>query len=257
MDDKFILNGKSYNSRLIIGSGKYKDFKETKEVLEESGAEIITVAISRTNIGQKKDEENLLDVINPKKYQILPNTAGCFSAEESIRVASLARDLLNTNLIKLEVLKDKSTLLPNEKETLVAAKKLVSMNFSVMVYTTDNFKLAIELQDVGCIAIMPLASPIGSGQGISNPENIKKIIKNISVPIIVDAGIGTSSDACIAMEIGCDAVLLNSSLAMANKPTMMAKAMKNAVIAGRNAFLAGRMKKSKEAIPTSKKDNFL
>jgi thiazole synthase len=253
----FLINNKIYNSRLIIGSGKYKDFKQTQEALEASDAEMITVAIKRTNIGQNINQKNLLDYINPNNYKILPNTAGCFSAEDAVRVSMLARELLNDNLIKLEVLADKNTLLPNEKETLIAAKELVGLGFSVMVYTTDNVLLANELETIGCAAIMPLASPIGTGQGIINKANIKKIIKNAKIPIIIDAGIGTASDATIAMEMGCDAVLLNSAIAMSKNPILMAKAMKHAVIAGRYAYEAKRMKLSSIAIPSSNKKNAL
>jgi thiazole synthase len=249
------LNNKSYISRLIIGSGKYKNFDETKKALEISGAEMITVAIKRTNIGQSYNDKNLLDYIDPLKYKILPNTAGCFNSEEAIRVSLLAKELLNDNLIKLEVLQDKETLLPNEDETLMAARELVNLGFSIMVYTTDNVSLASDLEKIGCIAIMPLASPIGTGQGIINPNNLKKIIHNASVPVIVDAGIGTASDATIAMELGCDGVLLNSAIAMAEDPIKMAEAMKHAVIAGRKAFIAKRMKTSKIARASTNKKN--
>ena len=250
-----IIDKKKYKSRLIIGSGKYKDFEETKAALEASGAEMITVALKRTNLGQDNNQKNLLDYINPKNYKILPNTAGCFSVDEAVRVCLIARELLNDNLVKLEVLADKETLLPNERETLLAARELVNLGFSVMVYTTDNVKLAKDLEEVGCVSVMPLASPIGTGQGIRDSENIKKIIKNANIPIIVDAGIGTASDATIAMELGCDAVLLNSAIAMSDNPILMAKAMKYAVIAGRNAFEAKRMKISEVAIPSSNKKN--
>ena len=250
-----IIDKKKYESRLIIGSGKYKDFEETKAALEASGAEMITVALKRTNLGQDDNQKNLLDYINPKNYKILPNTAGCFSVDEAVRVCLIARELLNDNLVKLEVLADKETLLPNERETLLAARELVNLGFSVMVYTTDNVKLAKDLEEVGCVSVMPLASPIGTGQGIKDSENIKKIIKNANIPIIVDAGIGTASDAAIAMELGCDAVLLNSAIAMSDNPVLMAKAMKYAVIAGRNAFEAKRMKISEVAIPSSNKKN--
>ena len=250
-----IIDKKKYKSRLIIGSGKYKDFEETKAALEASGAEMITVALKRTNLGQDNNQKNLLDYINPKNYKILPNTAGCFSVDEAVRVCLIARELLNDNLVKLEVLADKETLLPNERETLLAARELVDLGFSVMVYTTDNVKLAKDLEEVGCVSVMPLASPIGTGQGIKDSENIKKIIKNANIPIIVDAGIGTASDAAIAMELGCDAVLLNSAIAMSDNPVLMAKAMKYAVIAGRNAFEAKRMKISEVAIPSSNKKN--
>ena len=246
-----IIDKKKYKSRLIIGSGKYKDFEETKAALEASGAEMITVALKRTNLGQDDNQKNLLDYINPKNYKILPNTAGCFSVDEAVRVCLIARELLNDNLVKLEVLADKETLLPNERETLLAARELVNLGFSVMVYTTDNVKLAKDLEEVGCVSVMPLASPIGTGQGIKDSKNIKKIIKNANIPIIVDAGIGTASDATIAMELGCDAVLLNSAIAMSDNPILMAKEMKYAVIAGRNAFEAKRMKISEVAIPLS------
>lgn len=250
-----IIDKKKYKSRLIIGSGKYKDFEETKAALEASGAEMITVALKRTNLGQDGNQKNLLDYINPKNYKILPNTAGCFSVDEAVRVCLIARELLNDNLVKLEVLADKETLLPNERETLLAARELVNLGFSVMVYTTDNVKLAKDLEEVGCVSVMPLASPIGTGQGIKDSKNIKKIIKNANIPIIVDAGIGTASDATIAMELGCDAVLLNSAIAMSDNPILMAKAMRYAVIAGRNAFEAKRMKISEVAIPSSNKKN--
>ena len=253
INKNLVLDNKSYKSRLIIGSGKYKSFEETKKALEISGAEMITVALKRTNIGQNYNDKNLLDYIDPSKYKILPNTAGCFNSEEAIRVSLLAKELLNDNLIKLEVLQDKETLLPNEKETIIAAKELVNLGFSIMVYTTDNVSLALKLEKIGCIAVMPLASPIGTGQGIVNPDNLKKIIYNANVPIIVDAGIGTASDATIAMELGCDGVLLNSAIAMAENPINMAEAMKYAVIAGRKAFVAKRMKISEIAIPSSSK----
>ena len=250
-----ILNNKSYNSRLIIGSGKYKDFNETKNALKSSGAEMITVAIKRTNLGQDNNQENLLDFIDSKKYKILPNTAGCYTADDAIRVSLLGKELLGDNLVKLEVLADKNTLLPNEEETLIAAKELVKLGFSIMVYTTDNIVLAKELEKIGCIAVMPLASPIGTGKGIVNSKNLKKIISNANVPIIVDAGIGTASDATIAMEIGCDGVLLNSAIAMSDNPILMAEAMKYAVISGRKAYKAKRMKISNIAIPSSNKKN--
>lgn len=254
---KLILNNVTYNSRLIIGSGKYTDFSMTKKALEASGAEMITVALKRTNIGQSKNDDNLLDHIDSSKYKILPNTAGCYSAKDAIRVALLAKELLADNLIKLEVLADKDTLLPNEEETLAAAKELVKQGFAIMVYTTDNIDLAKELEEAGCIAVMPLGSPIGTGQGIKNFSNIKKIIENAKVPIIVDAGIGTASDAAIAMELGCDGVLLNSAIAMAQNPIKMAEAMRLAVEAGRKAFEAKRMKMSDIAISSSNKESVL
>ena len=250
-----IIDKREYSSRLIIGSGKYKDFKQTKDALDASGAEMITVAIKRTNIGQDASKKNLLDYIDSTKYKILPNTAGCYSAKDAIRVALLAKELLNDNLLKLEVLRDKETLLPNEEETLLATKELTGQGFSLMVYTTDNIDLAKELEKAGCVSVMPLASPIGSGKGITNEKNLKKIIKNANVPIIVDAGIGTASDATIAMELGCDGVLLNSSIAMADNPVLMAEAMKHAVISGRKAYIAKRMKVSEFAISSSNKKN--
>ena len=253
----FLINNRTYNSRLIIGSGKYKDFKQTKDALDSSGAQMITVAIKRTNIGQNNNQKNLLDFINPIDYKILPNTAGCYSAKDAIRVSLLAKELLNDNLVKLEVLADENTLLPNEKETFIAAKELVDLGFSVMVYTTDNIELAKDLEEIGCDAVMPLASPIGTGQGIVNSVNIKKIIKNANIPIIIDAGIGTASDATIAMEIGCDAVLLNSAIAMSDNPILMAEAMKYAVISGRKAYEAKRMKLSNTAIASSNKKDAL
>ena len=252
-----VINNISYKSRLIIGSGKYKDFKETQSALLASGAQMITVAIKRTNIGQSKNQDNLLDYIDPSSYKILPNTAGCYTAEDAIRVSLLAKELLNDNLIKLEVLTDPETLLPNEKETVIAAKKLVKLGFAIMVYTTDNINLAKELEDIGCVAIMPLASPIGTGQGIVNTKNLKKIIHNSNVPIIVDAGIGTASDATIAMELGCDGVLLNSAIAMSNDPVLMAEAMKYAVISGRKAYKAKRMRMRSIASPSSNKKDVL
>jgi thiazole synthase len=259
VDEKmgFFLNNNTYESRLIIGSGKYKNFQETKDVLVASGAEIITVAIKRTNIGQDFNQKNLLDFIDPNEYKILPNTAGCFSSEDAIRISLIARELLGDNLIKLEVLQDQETLLPNESETLIAAKELVNLGFSIMVYTTDNVSLAKELETIGCVSVMPLASPIGSGKGIIDSSNIKKIIHNANVPIIVDAGIGTASDATIAMELGCDAVLLNSAIAMSKKPILMAEAMKHAVISGRKAYEAKRMRISEIAIPSSNKKDVL
>ena len=213
MDDYFLIGQRKFTSRLIIGSGKYKSFQETKNALDVSGAQMITVAIARTNIGQDSKKENLLDYIDKDIYTILPNTAGCFNADEAVRVAMIARELLETNLLKLEVLLDKKSLLPNESEPLKAAEKLVKENFSVMVYTTQNILLAKDLENIGCDAIMPLGSQIGTGQGIKTPDNIRKIIEKANVPVIVDAGIRTPSDASLAMEMGCEAVLLNTSIA--------------------------------------------
>lgn len=250
--DALVIAGKSYSSRLLVGSGKYKDLTETKEATEASESEIITVAIRRTNMGQNPDEPNLLDVISPKKYTFLPNTAGCFDAQQAVRTCLLARELLEGhNLVKLEVLADKKTLLPDVLETLHAAETLVKKGFDVMVYTSDDPIIAKRLEDIGCVAVMPLASPIGSGLGITNPYNILEIIENAKVPIIIDAGVGTASDATIAMEMGCDGVLMNSAIAAAKTPVLMAKAMKNAIIAGRDAYHAGRMPKKRYASASS------
>jgi thiazole synthase len=242
--DKFLIAGKHYLSRLLVGTGKYKDFKETQTAISESGAEIVTVAIRRTNIGQDIKEESLLDFIPSEKYTYLPNTAGCYTKDDAIRTLRLARELLDGhNLVKLEVLGDPNTLYPNVVETVEAAKVLIKEGFDVMVYTSDDPIIAKQLEDIGCCAIMPLASLIGSGMGILNPHNLEIIIDNAKVPIIVDAGVGTASDAVIAMELGCDGVLMNTAIAAADNPILMAAAMKKAVESGREAFLAGRMKK--------------
>ena len=242
--DKFLIAGKHYLSRLLVGTGKYKDFKETQTAISESGAEIVTVAIRRTNIGQDIKEESLLDFIPKEKYTYLPNTAGCYTKDDAIRTLRLARELLDGhNLVKLEVLGDPNTLYPNVVETVEAAKVLIKEGFDVMVYTSDDPIIAKQLEDIGCCAIMPLASLIGSGMGILNPHNLEIIIDNAKVPIIVDAGVGTASDAVIAMELGCDGVLMNTAIAAANNPILMAAAMKKAIESGREAFLAGRMKK--------------
>lgn len=242
MDKPLILAGKTYQSRLIIGSGKYQDFAQNLAALEASGAEMITVAIRRVNLGQNKNEPSLLEVISPDKYTILPNTAGCYTAEESVRTCRMARELLDGhNLVKLEVLGDQKTLYPNVTETIIAAEQLVADGFDVMVYTSDDPLIAKRLEEIGCIAVMPLGAPIGSGLGIRNPYNIRLILENASVPIIVDAGVGTASDATIAMELGCDGVLMNTAIAEANDPILMASAMQKAVVSGREAYLAGRM----------------
>ncbi len=231
-----------YSSRLLVGTGKYKDLEETKNAIETSGAEIVTVAIRRTNIGQNKEEPNLLEVITPDKYTILPNTAGCYDTETAVRTCKLARELLNGHdLVKLEVLGDEKTLFPDIPQTLEAAQQLIDDNFKVMVYTTDDPIMAKRFEDMGCVAVMPLAAPIGSGLGIRNPYNIRTIIENATVPIIVDAGVGTASDATIAMELGCDGVLMNTAIAEAKDPILMASAMKKGIEAGREAYLAGRM----------------
>lgn len=241
-DSPLQIAGKTYNSRLIIGSGKYKDFAENLAALEASDAEIITVAIRRVNLGQNVDEPNLLSVISPEKYTILPNTAGCYNAEDAVRTCRMARELLDGHkLVKLEVLGDEKTLYPNVTETLSAAETLVNEGFDVMVYTSDDPLVAKRLEELGCIAVMPLGAPIGSGLGIRNPYNIRLILENAAVPIIVDAGVGTASDASIAMELGCDGVLMNTAIAEAKQPILMASAMKKAVESGREAFLAGRM----------------
>lgn len=237
------IAGKEYRSRLLVGTGKYKDFNETRAAIEASGAEIVTVAIRRVNIGQDKDSPNLLDFLSPERFTILPNTAGCFTAEDAVRTLRLARELLGHSLCKLEVLGDSATLFPNMPETLKAAEVLIKEGFEVMVYCSDDPIQAKILEEMGVKAIMPLASLIGSGMGILNPWNLSLIVENAQVPVIVDAGVGTASDAAIAMEIGCDAVLMNTAIAAAKNPILMAEAMKNAVAAGRAAFLAGRMPK--------------
>jgi thiazole synthase len=258
MSDNLIIAGKEYNSRLLVGSGKYKDLNETKLATEASESEIITVAIRRTNIGQDENEPNLLDVISPEKYTILPNTAGCYNAKDAVRTCRLARELLDGHsLVKLEVLGDEKTLYPNITETLVAADQLVQDGFDVMVYTNDDPIVAKRLEEIGCAAVMPLASLIGSGQGIGNPANIKLIIEEAQVPIIVDAGIGCASDAAKAMELGCDGVLMNSAIALANDPIKMASAMKHAIIAGRESYLAGRMMKKAFASASSPMENLI
>ncbi|MEQ3724546.1 thiazole synthase [Alcanivorax sp.] len=255
MSDLLTIAGKTYSSRLLIGTGKYKDFDETRDAIETSGAEIVTVAIRRTNIGQNADEPNLLDFVSPDKYTILPNTAGCFTAEDAVRCCKLARELLDGHdLVKLEVLGDQKTLYPNITHTLHAARELIDDGFKVMVYTNDDPIVAKELEDMGCVAVMPLGSLIGSGLGILNPHNIKLIMEDAKVPIIVDAGVGTASDAALAMEMGCEGVLLNSAVAHAQKPILMASAMKKAIEAGREAFLAGRMPRKAYASASSPLD---
>lgn len=251
--DNFILAGKSYSSRLLVGTGKYKDFTETKAAIEASGAEIITIAIRRSNIGQNPNEPSLLEILPPSKYTLLPNTAGCYSADDAVRTLRLARELLDGHsLVKLEVLGDPQSLYPNVIETIAAAKTLVSDGFQVMVYTSDDPIVAKQLEDIGCVAIMPLASLIGSGMGILNPWNLQLIMERVQVPVIVDAGVGTASDAAIAMELGCQGVLMNTAIAAAQKPVLMAAAMKQAVEAGRSAYLAGRMpRKLYSAAPSS------
>lgn len=242
MSDTLTIAGHHYHSRLLIGTGKYRDFDETRQAIETAGAEIVTVAIRRTNIGQDAGEPNLLDYIDPSRYTILPNTAGCFTAEHAVRTCKLARELMDGHdLVKLEVLGDDKTLYPNMGHTMQAARDLVDDGFKVMVYTNDDPIAAKELEDMGCVAVMPLGSLIGSGLGILNPHNIRLILEDATVPIIVDAGVGTPSDAALAMEMGCDGVLLNSAVAKADQPMLMASAMKKAIEAGREGFLAGRM----------------
>lgn len=253
--DTLTIAGKTYASRLLVGTGKYRDLAETQAATEASGAQIITVAIRRTNIGQNKDEPNLLDVIPLDKYTLLPNTAGCYNVEEAVRTCRLARELLDGhNLVKLEVLGDAKTLYPDTIQTLKAAEMLVKDGFDVMVYTSDDPLIARQLEQIGCVAVMPLAAPIGSGLGIRNPYNILEIIENANVPIIVDAGVGTASDAAIAMEMGCDGVLMNTAIAGAKNPVLMASAMKKAIEAGREAFLAGRMPRKRYASASSPLD---
>jgi thiazole synthase len=251
--DQLMIAGKPYQSRLLVGTGKYKDFEQTRLAIDASGAEIITVAIRRTNIGQNEGEPSLLDFVPPSHFTYLPNTAGCYSADDAVRTLRLARELLDGHkLVKLEVLGDPKTLYPNVIETLKAADVLIKEGFDVMVYTSDDPIVAKELENIGCCAIMPLASLIGSGMGILNPWNLQIIIEHAKVPVLVDAGVGTASDAAIAMELGCEGVLMNTAIANANDPIMMASAMKKAIEAGREAFLAGRMpKKLYSASPSS------
>lgn len=242
--EKLLINNKIYKSRLILGTGKYKSLSETETAIKASCCEMVTVAVRRMNIGQDKNSPNLLDVISPEKYTILPNTAGCYTSEDAVRTCELASELLSgAMLVKLEVLSKSKTLYPNIIETIKAAEILVNKGFKVMVYTSDDPIVAKELEMIGCECIMPLGSAIGSGLGIINDFNIREIVENASVPIIVDAGVGTASDASIAMELGCDGVLMNTAIACAKKPILMAKAMKDAVNAGRNAYLAGRIEK--------------
>ncbi len=250
---RLTIAGKTYRSRLLVGTGKYRDFEQTRLAIEASGADIVTVAIRRTNIGQNAGEPNLLDAVPPSKYTILPNTAGCYSAEEAVRTLRLARELLDGHaLVKLEVLGDPKTLFPNVIETLRATETLAREGFETMVYTSDDPIVARQLEDAGAVAVMPLASLIGSGMGILNPWNLQIIIDQAKVPVLVDAGVGTASDAAVAMELGCDGVLMNTAIAAARDPVLMATAMSKAVQAGREAFVAGRMpKKVYQATPSS------
>jgi thiazole synthase len=251
-NDRFSIAGVEYRSRLLVGTGKYRDLEETRLAIEASGAEIVTVAIRRTNIGQKPGEPNLLEVISPNRYTLLPNTAGCYTADDAVRTCRLARELLDGHdLVKLEVLADDKTLYPDLVQTYQAVEVLVKEGFEVMVYTNDDPVAAKRLEEMGCVAVMPLAAPIGSGLGIRNPYNILTIVENAKVPILVDAGVGTASDAAVAMELGCDGVLMNTAIACAQRPILMAAAMKKAVEAGREARLAGRIPRKRYASASS------
>jgi thiazole synthase len=251
-EDPLLIDGVEYCSRLLVGTGKYKDMTETREATEASGAEIVTVAIRRTNIGQNPDEPSLLEVISPEKYTLLPNTAGCYTAEDAVRTCQLARELLDGHeLVKLEVLGDEKTLFPDITQTLKATEILVKDGFKIMVYTNDDPIVAKRFEEMGCVAVMPLAAPIGSGLGIRNPYNIMTIVENATVPILVDAGVGTASDAALAMELGCDGVLMNTAIAGAQDPVLMASAMKKGIEAGREAYRAGRIPRKRFASASS------
>ncbi|MBZ2208918.1 thiazole synthase [Massilia soli] len=252
MNDKLTIAGVEYSSRLLVGSGKYRDLAQTREATDAAGAQIVTVAIRRVNIGQDPNAPSLLDVLPPSQYTILPNTAGCYNAMDAVYTLQMARELLDgRKLVKLEVLGDDKSLFPNMPETLIAAETLVRDGFDVMVYCSDDPVQARLLEEIGCVAVMPLASLIGSGMGILNPWNLSLIIEQAKVPVLVDAGVGTASDAAIAMELGCDGVLMNSAIAMAQDPVRMARAMRLGVLAGREAFLAGRMARKFSASPSS------
>jgi thiazole synthase len=254
-DDPLIIAGKSYASRLLTGTGKFKDFDETRRATDAAGAQIVTVALRRVNLGQDRNAPNLLDVLPPDLFTILPNTAGCYNADDAVRTCQLARELLDGHrLVKLEVLGDEKTLFPDVVQTLAAAERLVADGFDVMVYTSDDPILARRLEAIGCVAVMPLAAPIGSGLGIQNKWNLLEIIENAKVPVLVDAGVGTASDAAIAMELGCDGVLMNTAIAGAKDPVRMARAMRLAVQAGRDAFLAGRIPRKRNASASSPVD---
>ena len=250
--DPLVVAGRRFASRLLVGTGKYESLVQTRDAIEASGAEIVTVAIRRTNIGQEPGEPNLLDYLPPDRFTILPNTAGCYDAASAVRTCRLSRELLDgASLVKLEVLADDKTLLPNVTETLEAAERLVADGFDVMVYTNDDPVIARRLEALGCVSVMPLAAPIGSGLGICNPWNILTILEEAKVPIVVDAGVGTASDAAVAMELGCDGVLMNTAIAAARNPVLMASAMRHAVVAGREAFRAGRMPRRRFANASS------
>ena len=258
VDDELVIGQRRFTSRLLTGTGKFRDLEETRQATEAAAAQIVTVAIRRTNIGQDPNEPNLLDVLPPERYTILPNTAGCYTVEEALRTARLGRELLDDhNLVKLEVLADQKTLFPDVLATLQATEVLVKEGFEVMVYTNDDPILARKLGDMGCVAVMPLAAPIGSGLGIRNPYNILTIVEEAKVPVLVDAGVGTASDAAVAMELGCDGVLMNTAIAGAREPVRMAHAMKLAVEAGRQAFLAGRIPRKRFASASSPLDGLI
>jgi thiazole synthase len=251
-NDSFSVAGRTFTSRLLVGTGKYKDMQETRAAIDASGAQIVTIAVRRTNIGQNRDEPNILEVLPPSEFTYLPNTAGCYDAETAVRTCRLARELLDGhNLVKLEVLGDEKTLFPDVVQTLTAAEQLIKDGFEVMVYTNDDPIMAKRLEELGCVAVMPLAAPIGSGLGIRNRLNIRTIVENAKVPILVDAGVGTASDAAVAMELGCDGVLMNTAIAAAQNPVLMASAMKKAIEAGRQAYLAGRMPAKRYASASS------
>src|SRR5688572_16172217 len=251
-DDPLIIAGRSYSSRLLTGTGKFKDFDETRRATDAAGAQIVTVALRRVNLGQDRNAPNLLEVLPPDQFTILPNTAGCYTADDAVRTCQLARELLDGHkLVKLEVLGDEKTLFPDVVQTLAAAERLVADGFEVMVYTSDDPILARRLEAIGCVAVMPLAAPIGSGLGIQNKWNLLEIIENAKVPVLVDAGVGTASDAAIAMELGCDGVLMNTAISGAKDPVRMARAMRLAVEAGREAFLAGRIPRRRHASASS------
>ena len=258
VDDELVIGQRRFTSRLLTGTGKFRDLEETRQATEAAAAQIVTVAIRRTNIGQDPNEPSLLDVLPPERYTILPNTAGCYTVEEALRTARLGRELLDGhNLVKLEVLADQKTLFPDVLATLQATEVLVKEGFEVMVYTNDDPILARKLGDMGCVAVMPLAAPIGSGLGIRNPYNILTIVEEAKVPVLVDAGVGTASDAAVAMELGCDGVLMNTAIAGAREPVRMAHAMKLAVEAGRQAFLAGRIPRKRFASASSPLDGLI
>jgi thiazole synthase len=253
--DTLNIAGRTFTSRLLVGTGKYKDMTETREAIDASGAEIVTIAVRRTNLGQNADEPNILEVLPPSEFTYLPNTAGCYDAKTAVRTCKLARELLDGHdLVKLEVLGDEKTLFPDVMQTMKAAEELIADGFKIMVYTNDDPIIARELEAMGCVAVMPLAAPIGSGLGVRNKLNIMTIVENAKVPVLVDAGVGTASDAAVAMELGCDGVLMNTAIAAAQKPVLMASAMKKAIQAGREAFLAGRMPAKRFASASSPVD---